>query len=77
MSYEWTAPDIEQAVIERMGEMYTQYGNTLAELNNLKSGRNIVIPVDEEHARFMVAVAQGYLNRRHQETFDILMKKEA
>ena len=74
MSYEWSAPDIEQSVIERMGEMYTQYGKTLAELNNLKSGRNIVIPVDEEHARFMLAVAQSYLSRRHQETVDILMK---
>jgi len=74
MSYEWSAPDIEQSVIERMGEMYTQYAGTLRELNNLKFGNNVVVPVSEEHARFMLAVAQSYLSRRHQETIDVLMK---
>ena len=74
MSYEWSAPDIEQSVVERMGEMYTQYAATLKELNNLKFGNNVVIPVSEEHARFMLSVAQSYLSRRHQETIDVLMK---
>ena len=74
MSYEWSAPDIEQSVIERMGEMYTQYAGTLRELNNLKFGNSVVVPVSEEHARFMLAVAQSYLSRRHQETIDVLMK---
>jgi len=75
MSYEWSAPDIEQAVIERMGEMYTQYAAILRELNNIKIGKNVVIPASEEHARFMLAVAQSYLSRRHQETIDVLMKE--
>ena len=75
MTYKWSAPDIEQAVIERMGEMYTQYAATLSELNNIKFGKNVVIPISEEHARFMVSVAQSYLSHRHQEIIDILKKE--
>ena len=67
-------PNIEQQVIERMGQMYYEFAVTLKELNDIKTGKVVVIPVDMEHARMMVIVGQHYIDERHQETFDALTK---
>lgn len=41
-------------------------------LREIYDGRSIVLPSDENHARFMLMVAQRYLDERHQHTFEAL-----
>ena len=65
-------PVIEQQVIERIGQVYCGYAEALNELNDIRTGKSVVIPVDIEHARMMVVVGQHYINECHQETFDAL-----
>ena len=43
-------------------------------LDELYRGDKIVLPSSVEHAEFMIAVAQGYINRHKQEMLDILRK---
>lgn len=50
---------------------YTDY-EKLALLEEIQTGVKVVLPVDIEHAKFMLMVAQQYINACHQETFDIL-----
>ena len=43
-------------------------------LQELYDGRSVVLPVDENHAKFMILIATQYINERHQQTFDALKK---
>ena len=43
-------------------------------LEELERGDKVVLPVSEEHAKFMIRVAQYYLDQKHQETFKALTK---
>ena len=43
-------------------------------LKEIECGAKVVIPVSYEHARFMIQVAQFYIDQQHQETFDALKK---
>lgn len=43
-------------------------------LDELYRGDKVVIPSSVEHAEFMITVAQGYINRQHEETLDLLKK---
>ncbi len=52
---------------------YTDYECRLA-LDELYRGDKVVIPVSMEHAKFMIMVAQNYINQQHQETLDALKK---
>ena len=52
---------------------YTDYECRLA-LDELYRGDKVVIPSSMEHAKFMIMVAQNYINQRHQETLDALKK---
>lgn len=52
---------------------YTDYECRL-KLQELYDGRSIVVPCDEEHARFMLMVASKFLDDRHRETIEILTK---
>lgn len=67
-------PVIEQKVIDRMGQMYHDYAKTLAELNDIRLGKTVVIPADIEHARFMVQMGQHYIDSCHQETMKALTR---
>ena len=67
-----TDPVIEQQVIERMGQMYYEFSVALKELNDIRSGRAVVIPADIEHAKAMVRMGQFYINECHQETLNAL-----
>lgn len=52
---------------------YTDYECRLA-LDELYRGDKVVIPSSMEHAKFMIMVAQNYINQQHQETLDALKK---
>jgi hypothetical protein len=41
-------------------------------LQELFDGRSVALPVDENHAKFMIIIATRYLEDRHQVTFDAL-----
>lgn len=43
-------------------------------LEELYRGDSVVLPANEEHARFMLRVAQMYINQCKQETWDALTK---
>ncbi len=43
-----------------------------AKLQELFDGRSVVLPSSEEHARYMLLVAQNYIDQRVQATFDIV-----
>lgn len=50
---------------------YTDYECRLA-LDELYRGDKIVIPSSMEHARFMLMVAQRYIDEHHLELMDII-----
>lgn len=68
-------PFIEQQVIERLGQVYCGYAEALNELNDISTGKSVVLPQDLEHARLMVLVGQHYIDERHRETFNALKKE--
>ena len=43
-------------------------------LEEVERGERVVIPVSLEHAKFMIMVAQAYINEQHQGTIDLLKK---
>jgi hypothetical protein len=44
----------------------------LALLKEIENGEKVVIPVSVEHAKFMIMVAQAYINQDKQEMWDSL-----
>ena len=43
-------------------------------LEEIERGDKVVLPVSMEHAKFMLIVAQNYIDQQHQATFDALKK---
>ena len=43
-------------------------------LEEIERGDKVVIPVSIEHAKFMIQVAQFYIDSQHQATLDVLKK---
>ena len=43
-------------------------------LKEIERGDKVVIPTSMEHAKFMLQVAQFYIDQQHQATFDALKK---
>lgn len=43
-------------------------------LNELERGDKVVIPTSMEHAKFMIQVAQHYIDQQHQATVKALTK---
>lgn len=68
-------PEIEQQVIERMGQMYHDYSCVCAELYDIRTGKSVVVPCDIEHARMMVLVGQHYIDEQHRQTFNALNRE--
>lgn len=52
---------------------YTDHECRLA-LDELYRGDKVVIPSSIEHAKFMIQVAQSYIDQQHQQTIDALKK---
>lgn len=61
--------------IARVIDSLAEFDNVKRELDDLKTGRTVLIPIDEDHARFMITIAQGYLDRHHEQTFNALARE--
>lgn len=44
-------------------------------LRDLYDGYSVVVPTSEEHAKFMIHVAQYYIDKQQQQTFDALKRE--
>ena len=53
---------------------YTDYECRLL-LDEVYCGDKIIIPSSIEHAKFMIQVAQKYIDQQHQETIEALKKE--
>ena len=58
---------VEQICFEVMKERLYNYEAMKEELRKLKSGESVVIPVDIDHARFMLRMAQCYISENHKD----------
>ena len=58
---------VEQICIEVMKERLFDYERIKEELRRLNSGESVVIPVSMDHARFMLMLAQHYINEHHRD----------
>jgi hypothetical protein len=47
----------------------------LALLKEIENGEKVVLPVSVEHAKFMIMVAQAYINQSKQEMWDALKQE--
>ena len=50
---------------------YTEH-ERLALLEELERGDKVILPVNMEHAKIMLRVAQMYIDQEHQKTFNAL-----
>ena len=46
-------------------------------LDELYEGRSVVLPKNMEHARFMLMIAQQYINQHHQDLLDTIKYSDA
>jgi len=44
-------------------------------LEEIERGDKVVIPTSIEHAKFMIVVAQSYIDAQHQATINLLQKE--
>lgn len=58
---------VEQICFEVMKERLYNYEDMKEELRRIKSGESVVIPVDMDHARFMLRMAQFYISENHKD----------
>ena len=58
---------VEQICFEVMKERLYNYEVMKEELRRIKSGESVVIPVDMDHARFMLRIAQFYISENHKD----------
>jgi hypothetical protein len=57
----------EQLCFEVMKDRLFNYEAMKKELSSLKSGESVLIPVNMEHARFMLRMAQFYISENHKD----------
>ncbi len=58
---------VEQICFEVMKERLYNYETMQEELNRIRSGESVVIPVSMDHARFMLRLAQLYISENHKD----------
>lgn len=63
---------VTQNELERTITALNDYATVKRELEELRTGKAVVIPIDMEHAKFMLMIAQGYISRRHEETMNAI-----
>lgn len=56
-----TKEDVEAICLDTMRNTLNDYELIKAELDSLKSGQQVLMPVDKQHAKFMLIVAMNYL----------------
>lgn len=52
---------------------YTDHEKLLL-LAEIEQGEKVVIPISEDHARFMIKVAEDYLAKQRRETWNAIAK---
>lgn len=67
-----TLSDIERVCLETIKRQFSEYFDIKEELRKIKSGETVVLPVDLDHAKFMLLVAQRYISDVHNETMDAM-----
>lgn len=63
---------VEQICFEVMKERLYNYETMKEELRRLKSGESVLIPVDMDHARFMLRIAQFYISENHKDLMNTI-----
>ena len=66
---------VEQICTEVMKERLFDYERIKEELRRLHSGEAVVIPVDMDHARFMLRMADFYIKENHKELMSTIKGK--
>ncbi|CAB4126024.1 hypothetical protein UFOVP181_214 [uncultured Caudovirales phage] len=73
---EITKEAVEQICLDTMRNTLNDYETIKAELESLKTGKRVLLPVDLDHARFMLLVAQRFISDVHNETMNAIKGKE-
>ena len=73
---EITKSDVERICLDTMRTTLNDYELIKAELESLKSGQRVLLPVDLDHAKFMLLVAQRFISDVHNETMKAIKGKE-
>ena len=73
---EITKSDVERICLDTMRTTLNDYEIIKAELESLKSGQRVLLPVDLDHAKFMLLVAQRLISDVHNETMKAIKGKE-
>lgn len=73
---EITKEAVEQICLDTMRNTLNDYETIKAELESLKTGQRVLLPVDLDHARFMLLVAQRFISDVHNETMNAIKGKE-
>jgi hypothetical protein len=63
---------VEQICFEVMKERLYNYESMKEELRLLKSGESVVLPVNMDHARFMLLIAQHYISENHKDLMNTI-----
>jgi hypothetical protein len=63
---------VEQICFEVMKERLYNYEAMKEELRLLKSGENVILPVNMDHARFMLLIAQHYISESHKDLMNTI-----
>lgn len=71
-----TKEDVERICLDTMRNTLNDYETIKAELDSLKKGHSVVLPVDLDHAKFMLLVAQRFISDIHNETMKAIKGKE-
>lgn len=56
-----TKEEVEAICLDTMRTTLNNYELIKAELESLKSGQRVLMPVDKQHAQFMLIMAMNYL----------------
>ena len=63
---------VEQICFEVMKERLYNYEDMKEELRRLKSGESVILPVNMEHARFMLLIAKHYISEHHKDLMNTI-----
>lgn len=64
--------NIQQIVFESIAEISNDYIIVKEELRKIRTGESVVIPIDMDHARLMLRVAQFYISQNHHNLMDTI-----
>lgn len=74
---EITKDIVERICLDTMRTALNDYETIKSELNLIKTGQTVVMPVDKEHARCMLLLAMHYLEIKPGEPLTITKEENA